>query len=400
MIHRKKLSAFIFILGALPLFLLFGGCSKEQERQATTKVETKPLEVQTIIVEKMRIPVWLRYTAMTKASSEQEIRARVSGRLQKRFFKDGQIVKKGDKLFLIEQEQYKNALEAALAQKARDEAALRLAKANVDRYKPLVEEGLAPRAKLEEYESQLSGFEASIKADEAKISEAKRNLGYTVIKAPITGKISARYVDVGNLVGYEGPTLLTKIVRIDPLYAYFSPSESDYAMIMRYASKDKLDVIADVASSNERIKRERLSGYVDFTNNSVDPSTSTVTMRATLKNPNGSVLPGTFVYVNLFVTDKHRFLMIPPQIIFEDQQGRFVYVVGKDSKAHKRYIKTGLSSKYFVEVKEGLKDGEQVIVSALVKLREGTPLRAKDVTKEKGIAAIIEKNHLIPEKEK
>ena len=348
----------------------------------------------------MRIPIWLRYTAMTKASSEQEIRARVSGRLQKRFFKDGQIVKKGQKLFLIEQEQYKNALDAALAQKARDEASLRLAKANVERYKPLADEGLAPRAKVEEYESQFSGYEAAIKADEAKIAEAKRNLGYTVIKAPITGKISARYVDVGNLVGYDGPTLLTKIVRIDPLYAYFSPSESDYAMIMHYASKKKLDVIADVASSNERIKRERLYGYVDFTNNSVDPTTSTVMMRATLANPKGSVLPGTFVYVNLFVTDKYDFLMIPPQIIFEDQQGRYIYVVGKDGKAHRRSIKTGFSSRYFVEVKEGLEDGEQVIVSGLVKVRDGMPVKPEDVTKTKGIEAVIKANDLIPKKEK
>ena len=396
MIQKRSIA----LIGILFIFLLFSGCSKENEKKSQTTVKQKPLIVETVTVKKMRIPVWLRYTAMTKASSEQEIQARVSGRLQKRFFKDGQIVKKGEKLFLIEQEQYKNALEAALAQKARDEAALRLAKANVERYKPLVEEGLAPRAKLEEYESQLSGFEASIKADEAKIAEAKRNLSYTVIKAPITGKISARYVDVGNLVGYDGPTLLTKIVRIDPLYAYFSPSESDFAMITHYASKDRLDVIADVASSNKRLEREKLYGYVDFTNNSVDPTTSTVTMRATLSNPKGSVLPGTFVYVNLFVTDKDEFLMIPPQIIFEDQLGRFVYVAGEDGKAHRRYIKTGLSSKYFVEVKEGLEDGDKVIVSALVKLRDAILIEAKDVTKEKGIMAIIEKNHLIPKKEK
>ena len=395
MIHKAS----FFLSGVLAVFLLFSGCSKE-DKKTQTQSAPPPLKVETITVKKMPIPVWLRYTAMTKASSEQEIRARVSGRLQKRFFKDGQIVKKGQKLFLIEQEQYKNALDAALAQKARDEAALRLAKANVDRYAPLVKEGLAPRAKLEEYESQLSGFQASIKADEAKIAEAKRNLGYTIITAPITGKISARYVDVGNLVGYDGPTLLTKIVRIDPLYAYFSPSESDYAMIKHYASKEKLDVIADVASSNARIKRERLYGYVDFTNNSVDPTTSTVTMRATLANPKGSVLPGTFVYVNLFVTDKGEFLMIPPQVIFEDQQGRFVYIAGKDGKAHKRYIKTGISSKYFVEVTQGLEDGQSVIVSGLVKLRDKMPVKITDVTKSKGITAIIEKNHLIPKKER
>ena len=392
----KKLIVYFSIL--LVGVTMLGGCSKEQ-RETQTKAAPPPLEVETITVKKKYIPIWLRYTATTKASSKQEIRARVAGRLEKRFFKDGQIVHKGQKLFLIEQEHYINALNAALAQKSRDEASLRLAKANVERYKPLVQEGLAPRAKLEEYESQLAGYEAAIKSDEAKIAEAKRNLGYTVIKAPITGKISARYVDVGNLVGYDGPTLLTTIVRIDPLYAYFSPSESDYAMIMRYASKKRLDAFAELAASGTRLQRERLYGYVDFANNAVDPTTSTVTMRATLANPKGSVLPGTFVYLNLFVTDKYKFLMVPPQVIFEDQQGRYVYVVGKGGKARKRYIETGFISKYFVEVKKGLEDGDLVVVSALVKLRDGMALKTKDVTQSQGIAAIIKKNHLIPKKE-
>lgn len=377
----------------------FSGCFDQQKTDNTSMQKIPPMPVEVITIHKEKVPIWLRYTATTKASSEQELRARVAGKLEKRFFKDGQMVQKGQKLFLIEQAPYKNALDVALAQKARDEAGLRLAQANVERYKPLVDEGLAPRAKLEEYQSQKDSYIAALQADKAKIEEAKLNLSYTVVRAPISGKISARHVDVGNLVGYDGATLLTTIMQIDPLYAYFSPSESDYAKISRYATKKKLDVFAEIGGSNERFQREKLRGYVDFTNNAVDPTTSTVTMRATLSNPKGSILPGTFVYINLFVTDQFEFMMIPPQVVLEDQQGKFVYVVGEDGKAHRRSITTALASKYFVEVEKGLQEGDRVVVSGLVKVRDGIEIAPQDVTQTKGIKAIIKANNLIPTQE-
>lgn len=391
-------SRYLVVMITFVLSLILSGCF-DSDKKAQAPKEVPPVPVEVITVHKQKIPIWIRYTATTKASSEQEVRARVSGQLQKRYFKDGQMVHKGDKLFLIEQAPYKSALDAAVAQKARDEAGLRLAKANVNRYAPLVKEGLAPRAKLEEYQSQQDSYLAALQADKAKIEEAKLNLSYTVVRAPVSGKISARHVDVGNLVGYDGPTLLTTIMQIDPLYAYFSPSESDFAKINRYATKQKLDVIAEIGSGETKFQRERLRGYVDFTNNAVDPSTSTVTMRATLSNPKGDILPGTFVYINLFVSDNIAFIMVPPQVIFEDQRGKFLYVVGKDGKAHRRSVVTALSSKYYVEIEKGLKDGEQVIVSGLMKMRDGSAVTPNDVTKTKGVMAIIKSNHLIPTKE-
>ncbi len=388
----------LFLLVFATLFA-FSGCFEEEKEHLATK-KAPVFKVETVTVHKQKIPIWLRYTAITKASSKQEIRARVAGRLEKRFFKDGQIVEKGQKLFLIEQEQYKNALDAATAQKAHDLATLKLAKANVARYAPLAQEGLAPKAKLEEYQSQQAAFEAAIKADDAKIAEAKRNLAYTVIKAPITGKISARYVDVGNLVGYDGATLLTTIVQIDPLYAYFSPSESDYATIRHFADTQKLPAFAEVATKNEKFKRERLEGFVDFTNNTVDSTTSTITMRATLNNPQGNVLPGTFVYLNLFVTDKYPFIMIPPQTIFEDQEGKFVYVVGKNDTVERKRVQTGFSSRYFVQIEKGLEEGDRVIVSGLVKIQNGVKIEPIDATDTKGVMAIIKANNLIPKRGK
>ena len=371
--------------------LLFNGCSKEEKQ--VSKNELKPIEANIIVVKKEAIPIWEKITGKTKASSYQEVRARISGVLEKRYFKDGQNVKKGQKLFKIEQEQYISALNIAKAQKEVDEASLKLAIADVNRYKPLVKDGLAPRATLEQYQAKMASLKAAISGDVAQINKAKLELSYTIIRAPISGKIGVRHVDIGNLVGQGESTLLTTITKIDPLYAYFSPSQQDARMLQKYKSKEKPDAFIELQSGFEDI---RLDGFVDFSDNTVDPLTSTISMRATINNPNDKIMPGSFVYVNIFVNDKYKFLMIPPYVIFNDQLGKYIYIVDKDDRAKRVDIKTGYSSRYYIAVKSGLKDGDRVIVSSLMKIKQSRKIKPVDVTKTEGIQAILEKNNLIP----
>ena len=371
--------------------LLFHGCSKEEQKQ--TKKELPPLPVNIITVKKEAVPIWSKVTGKTKASSYQEVKARISGILEKRYFKDGQYVKKGQKLFKIEQSQYISALNIAKAKKISDEASLKLAIANVKRYKPLVEEGLAPRATLEQYQAKMASLKAEIAGDIAQINKAQLQLSYTIIKAPISGKIGTRLVDVGNLVGQGESTLLATITKTDPIYAYFSPSQNDARVLQKYKNKEKPDAFIELESEMGNI---RLDGFVDFSDNTVDPLTSTISMRATISNPDNKIMPGTFVYVNIFINDKYKFLMIPPHIVFNDQLGKFVYVADENNTIKRVDIKTGYSSKYYVSVESGLKDGDRVIVSALMKLKEGKKVKPIDATKTNGIKAILEKNNLIP----
>ena len=385
------ISTKVFSVIFISSLLLLSGCS--EEKQVSVKKETPHLPVNTITVKKEAVPIWKQYTGMTKASSDQDVKARVSGILEEIYFKDGQKVTKGQKLFKIQQDEYIAALNAAKAKKRQDEASLSLAKADVNRYAPLVNEGLAPRATLEQYEAQVAGLQAAISGDIAEINRAKLELSYTLITAPISGNVSARRVDIGNLVGQGESTLLTTIMSVDPVYAYFSPSQTDVRMFQKYRNKDKPDAFITVPGSIDEI---RLNGFVDFSNNTVDSLTSTITMRATIDNKDGKVLPGTFVYVNLFINDKYKFLMIPPEVIFNDQLGSFVYVVDENSTAKRADIKTDYSSKYYVSIHDGLKDGDKLIVSSLVKLKEGRKVTSTDVTKTQGIAAILESNDLIP----
>ena len=386
----KIFSSFLYITVPF-LILTLSGCSEQQ--QQTQQKTPPPLPVHVITVTNKNVPIWARYTGKTKASSSQEVRTRVSGILEKRFFKDGQLVKKGEKLFQIEQAEYKATLALAQAKKAQDKAALLLAQADVKRYTPLVQEGLAPRATLEQYQAKAASLKAALLGDDAQIAQAKLNLNYTVIKAPISGRIGVRYVDVGNLVGKGEATLLTTIVKSDPLYAYFSPSQDDVRIFEKYKEKEKPDAFIELEGTTHNI---RLNGYVDFANNIVDPLTSTITMRATIHNPKNEILPGTFVYVNIFITDKHKFIMIPPEIIFNDQLGKYLYVVDANNTLKRANITTGYDNRFYISVKEGLQDGDKVVVSALMKLKPNLKVTPTDVTQTEGIDAIIEKNHLIP----
>ncbi|MBU1658411.1 efflux RND transporter periplasmic adaptor subunit [bacterium] len=292
----------IFLFSSI---LIFSACSNQEEQQI--KKEFPPIEINTITVKKEAVPIWKQYTGTTKASSDQEVRARVSGILEEIYFKDGQNVKKGQKLFKIEQAEYLSALETAKAKKGVDEASLQLANADVARYTPLVKEGLAPRATLEQHQAKQAGLKAEIAGDIAKIKKAELELSYTIIKAPIEGIISSRKVDVGNLVGQSESTLLTTIVQSNPMYAYFSPSQEDVRLFEKYRDIEKPYAFIEVNGAHET---QRLDGSIDFADNVVDSLTSTITMRATIDNHENKVLPGTFVYVNVFVNDTYKFLML------------------------------------------------------------------------------------------
>lgn len=394
-ISQKQI--YSMILSVSLLFL--AGCG--EEKKATAPKAPPPLNVETVTVQKKKFPLWMQYTGMTKAISSQEIRARVSGQLEKRFFEDGASVKKGDKLFLIEQSQYQSNLDAAKSRKEKDQAALALSKADVRRYQPLVKEGLAARSTLEQYEAKRDALIAAISADEAAIRNAELELSYTLITAPISGQVSARLVDVGNLVGYGESTLLTTIVQTDKIYTYFSPSEKDAQRLYKFRSREDLPAFIEVRGQGEDVfKRKRLDGIVDFSNNIVDPLTSTVSMRATIDNKDKTVYPGTFVYINVFVTDQFDFIMVPPQAILEDQLGKFVYTVDANNTAKRTSVKTNITTRYYTGISSGLKDKDKVVISGLVKVQDGRLLAPEDMSETKGIDAVAKKYNLIPEEVK
>lgn len=380
-------------------FILVQGCSDEktQDAQPQSKAEPPPLPVEIIVVKNEQVPIWIEYTSRTEATKRIEVRARVSGRLEKVLFTEGDLVNEGQKLFGIEKSGYEAEVAKAKAALAKDMAGLKLATANVKRYEPLVAEGLAPRITLEQYQAQEMEFQAAIEADKAAIREAELNLSYTDILSPITGRISRTNVDVGNIVGYSERTLLTTIVADNPMYAYFNPTEQDFQIMRKYRDQEQMDARVRVPDTRaDIVKRGVFTGKVDFTDNKVDPMTGTITMRAIVDNPEHNLLEGTFVYTDVFVSKKGKFMMVPPSIVTDDQQGSFLYIVDQDDRAKRVYIQRGTQGRYYLHVQEGLNDGDRVIVSGLQKVRDSLRVAPKDVSNEKSVMAVLKSKNMSP----
>ncbi len=383
----------IFLIAAAGLF---SACSEEPQQEAGEKKAPPPLPVEFIVVDKESVPLWISFTGRTEATTRVEVRARVAGRLDEVLFTEGDFVEEGDNLFVIEKDTYEAALAQARAQLQKDQASLKLARADVERYKPLVAEDLAPRATLEQYEAREAELVAALKADEAAIREAELNLSYTEIQAPISGRVSRTMVDVGNIVGYGEQTVLTTIVSDDPMYAYFNPTESQFQIMRTHKSRDRMPAMVKVGQADgNMLNREPLRGNVDFADNRVDNTTGTISMRAVVDNSDHSLLEGTFVYVEVMVTDQATFLLIPPGVVQEDQQGSYVYVVDESSTAKRVNIVSGYESRYYMIVTEGLEGGEKIIISGFAKLRPDAVVDPADATAEKGIEATFKQQGLM-----
>jgi RND family efflux transporter MFP subunit len=385
---------FLFLWLAASLLLL--SCSEEPQEAAVEKKAPPPLPVEVIGVDKESVPLWISFTGRTEATKRVEVRARVAGRLEEVLFTEGDFVEQGMTLFTIEKDTYQAALAQAQARLQGNQASLKLARADVARYKPLVADDLAPRATLEQYEAREAELVAAIKSDEAAIREAELNLSYTEVTAPISGRVSRKLVDVGNIVGYGEQTVLTSIVSDNPMFAYFNPTESEFQILRAYKSQDQMPAMVRVGSAEDGLlKREPLKGKVDFSDNRVDNTTGTISMRALVDNSDHTLLEGTFVYVEVMVTDQASFLLIPPGVVQEDQQGSYVYVVDESNMANRVNITSGYESRYYMIVTDGLSGGEKIIISGFAKLRQDTPVDPTDMTTTKGIEATFKKQGMM-----
>lgn len=355
------------------LFLLFWGCKKESKNPP----KPPPPEVSVEKVALQTVPVHLNYVATTDSVKTVDIRARVEGFLEKRMFVEGADVKKGHVVFVIEKAPYQAELEGSLAQLARDKAVLSFALDQVKRYKPLAEKDFVTQEALEDYETKAREAAAAVKADLAKIKQDRLNLGYCTMYAPLDGRIGRTLVNVGNLVGAGGQdTKLATIMQLDPLYVYFSPSEKDLRLILKYRQEKEIPV--DVILSDNSTHAH--PGKVDFIDNTADPKANTINMRAVIPNPEKTLLPGIYVQASLFLCDVPDTPLISEKAIAEDQTGIYVYVVGKDNKVEKRLVKVGFLYKRQKIIWKGLKAGDRVITEGLQMVKPGMVVRPKEAS--------------------
>jgi RND family efflux transporter MFP subunit len=326
-------------------------------------------------LKKEAYPIWVNFSGKTQAVDEVMVISRVTGELKERFFKPGDTVKKDQILFRIDKREYQAIWDQKNAILQKDKASLNLANANVRRYKPLVEEQLAPREKLDELEATKQQLEATIKADMAALEAAMLDLEYCDVKASIDGQIGKELVLLGNIV--NAGTELAKIVQTEFLYVNFNPSAHEVALIKKYKSADKPKVKVRLRSSKGM--DVELEGEIDFIDNVSNTSTGTVAMRAKITNDKQLLFPGTFVELKLFVSDKLPVLAVHPDQISQNQQGEYVLVVNKKSEIETKQVQTSYTNNDLAIITDGLVEGDRVVVGTINALRNGTKVSVSEV---------------------
>jgi membrane fusion protein (multidrug efflux system) len=343
-----------------------------------------PQEVNVATVQPQTLPVTMEYTAQTVGSREVEVRARVTGILLSRNFKEGERVKKGQSLFTIDPAPFQAAAARAEADVVAAQARYEQAKRNAARLRPLYAEKAVSQKEHDDAVSAEAIGAADVKAAQARLVEAKLNLEYTRVEAPVSGITTRALPSEGTLV--SGPNvLLTSVVQVDPMWVNFGIPDNEQARIQKEAQAGNLRLprnfevelrFADGGSYQHK-------GKLDFADVRVSTQTGTREARAEVPNPDGFLRPGQFVRVILHGASRPNAVTVPQRAVLEGPQGKFVYVVDDKGTAQPRPVQAGdwVGDRWVIT--EGLKGGEQVIVDGLMKLGPGAPVKVAQKPAEK-----------------
>lgn len=369
------------VAGAIVLILALAlqGCDGGTDGPAAAAVDrAPPVTVATPLVKK--ITEWYEFTGRFEAIESVEVRARVSGYVQSVDFQDGQIVAKGQLLFVIDPRPYQAAAEQARAQRAAAEARVALADAELARAQELVERQTVSRSTYDQRLQEKLAAEAAVEIAAAALRHAELDLAFTEVRAPVGGRISDSRVDVGNLVtGDPNATLLTTIVALDPIHFVFDMSESDFLGYQRAV----LDGLLPSARNSSTIVQARLPdepdgetwqrlGTMNFVDNRVDPSAGTIRARAELPNPDHFITPGQFGRLRLPGSPEYEALLIPESAIVADQSNKVVMTVNGDGVVEPRVIRPGPSYAGGLRiVRRGLEPEDRIVINGLMRARPG-----------------------------
>jgi membrane fusion protein (multidrug efflux system) len=338
-----------------------------------------PPEVAVVTVQAKAQPVELEYTGQTAGSRETEVRARVAGILQKRLFEEGAIVTAGTPLFQIDPATFQNQVASAEATVAVAQARVNQAQRDQTRLAPLAAEKAISQKEFDDSKSAFESAEATLKQVQAQATEARLNLGYTKVVAPIGGSTGTAAKSDGSLVS-ASDSLLTTIVQTNPMYVNFSVSEGDLLRMTQQVKAGQLSVPGKRAANGSlgftvNVKLADGSTYpragkLNFASERVNPQTGSFDVRAELPNPEGTLRPGQFVRVLLSGANRPNSLSVPQRAVIDSPMGKMVFVVSQDDKLVPRPVELdGWTQGQWI-VTKGLADGERVLVDGFIKAHD------------------------------
>jgi RND family efflux transporter MFP subunit len=325
----------------------------------------------------IRLTEWDEYTGRFEATDTVDVRARVDGYLDAIHFRDGEIVKPGQLLFVIDPRPYEAVLEGARADVVRAQTRLELAETDFTRGEALFAiKGISQEEQDRRTQTRKEA-EAALIVARASERAAALNVDFTRVRAPIAGRISRKFVSVGNLIsgGQAGSTLLTTIVAVDPIQFLFDASESDY---LKYS---RLNASGERRSSREVANPVRIRlldepsfthvGKMDFVDNRIDPATGTIRGRALVPNPGGFLTPGQFGRLQLLGSGEFDALLVPDSAILSDQSRRFVWALSTDDVPEQRVVEPGNLERGLRIIRAGLQRDDRIVINGMQRVRPG-----------------------------
>ena len=364
--NRQKLQGALFIS---VLLLLTTACSRGRVEAAGPAM---PPPLVTVAAAEVRdAPRYLDEIGKNAAFESVAIVPQVGGRIVERHFQDGENLKKGQLLFVIDPRPFQAQLDSAQATLAQAKAALELARIQFARDQEVIGTRAISQQDYDTKKNAVDVDQAQVQAAQAAVETAKLNLEYCYVHSPIDGRAGARLVDVGNVVQANASSLLS-IQRLDPIYANFTVTERDLPEVQKEMARGGLTARVRLPSDPENAAR---AGRVEFLDNAVQSGTGTVNLRATLTNPDRHFWPGQFVDVKLVLQTEKGAVLIPSQAAQISQQGPFVYVVKPDDTAEPRPVTLGQPQGNDVVVTRGVAANERVVVTGQMLVRPGGKVR-------------------------
>ena len=334
------------------------------------------------------VEIYGDYVGRIRAQLFVEVRARVEGFLESMLFEEGSYVKKDQVLFVINQDQYRAKADKARAQLKKDEATALKAKRDLDRIRPLYEQNAASQLDLDNAIAAYETAEASVGMSKADLEQAEQELGYTIVRSPISGHISERLVDPGTLVGTSGKSLLATIVKSDTVMVDFSMTALDYlkskernvTLGQKDTTRTWKQTVTVTLPDNSVYEHK---GLVDFASPQVNPKTGTFQVRAELPNPEHVLLPGQFTSVKVLLDVREKSTVVPKKALIIEKGGSYIFVMRRDSVAERRFIEIGPEFKNDVIVERGLAPGELIVTEGFHKLTPGVKVQVAPDSSEK-----------------
>jgi multidrug efflux system membrane fusion protein len=349
----------------LPLGLILAGCSKK-DPPATPSV---PVTV--AVVERRAVPFEIAATGTVEPLQTVSVQAQVGGILRRVAFKEGEEVKQGQLLFELDSRPYRAALDQALAALARDRAQATNAAQEASRYQTLAEKQYVTAQQYEEVRTNAAATQATLAGSQAAVDEARLNLQYATIRAPITGRTGSLLFREGNLVRATANQPLVTINQLRPILVRFAVPASSLSLVQEHRGKNMV-VRAESSGGGEPSE-----GSLSFIDNAVDTATGTILLKGRFPNDDGSLWPGAFVNVRLQLYVEPDALVIPAAAVVPGQQGSFVFLIQPDSTAVTRGVTINRTAGDFAVVSGDVQAGDRVVVDGQLRLRQGSKVQIK-----------------------